>query len=128
MDTNADVNLLAYLFLGVVSAELGMNALGTLHGMDHRREVHQEGIADGFDDMAVMLSDGLLDQLVVGVQQAQRTSFVAAHLAAEAHDVGEHDGNQATSLGRRWPAAVSHRSDYAAYFPWLSNGVRRLEA
>ena len=76
VDADADVDLFRFLFLGVVGAELRLNLLGALHGVDHGREVDQEGIAHGFDDRAMMLSDGLLDELVMDVQQPQRAGFV----------------------------------------------------
>jgi len=47
----------------------------------------------------MMLSYGLLDDLVMDVQQPQHAGFSGAHLAAKADDVGEHDGRQLTSLG-----------------------------
>ena len=56
MDADADVNLLGFLLLGVVRPELGLNLLGALHGMDDGGKVHQEGITNGFDDMAVMIA------------------------------------------------------------------------
>ena len=67
--------------------------------MDDRREVDQEGITNGFDDMAVMFSHCLLDNLVMHFQQPQHAGFVRAHLAAEADDVGEHDRRQPAGLG-----------------------------
>ena len=99
VNADADVNLLGCLFLGVVSAELGLNLLGALHGMDDGGKVHQEGIADGFDDRAVMRSHRLLDELIMDVQQPQRAGFIAAHLAAKADDVGEHDRRQLARFG-----------------------------
>ena len=91
VDADADVNLFGAFLLGVVSAELGLNLLRALHGVDDGREVHQKGIADGFDDRAVMVSYGLLNEVIMDVEQAQHAGFVAAHLAAKADDVGEHD-------------------------------------
>ena len=76
VDANADVNLFRALFLGVVGAELGLNLLGALHGVHDGRKVHQEGIADGFDDRAVMRGHRLLNDLVMDGQQPQRTGFV----------------------------------------------------
>jgi hypothetical protein len=54
-------------------------------------KVHQEGITNRFDDCAVMVSDRLVDYLIVNIQQPQHAGFVAAHLTAEADDVGKHD-------------------------------------
>ena len=45
---------------------------------------------------------GLLDDLVMHGQQPQHAGFIAAHLAAEAHHVGEHNGGQAAGLNRRF--------------------------
>jgi len=38
-----------------------------MHGVDYRGEVHQEGITDGLDDVAVMRGHGLLDDLVMHI-------------------------------------------------------------
>jgi hypothetical protein len=43
----------------------------------------------------------VLNDLVVNFQQPQHAGFVAAHLAAEAHDVREHDRRQTASLDLR---------------------------
>jgi len=55
-----------------------------------------------------MLSDSLLDDLVVCLQQPQHAGFVAAHLAAEADHIGEHDRGQTAGLG------LQHRRDSLA--------------
>ena len=65
MNTNTDMNLFSFFLVGIVCPQLRVNRLCALHGMDHRGEVHQEGIAHGLDDMAVMLSDSLLNDLVM---------------------------------------------------------------
>ncbi len=65
----------------------------------HRGEIDHKGIAHGFNDAAVMVGYGLLDDLVMQGQHLQRASFVVAHLMAEAGDVGEHDGSEFTRLG-----------------------------
>src|SRR6266850_5942409 len=98
MNADADVDLLSFILLRVMSTKLGLNVLRALHGMDYGGEVHQEGIADSFDDRAVMLSHRLLDELIMDVQQPQHARFVGAHLAAKANDVGEHDGSELTGL------------------------------
>ena len=70
------------------------NLLGALHGVDDGGEVDQKGVAHGFDHRTVMFSHCVLDKLVVDVEQPQHAGFVAAHLAAKADDVGEHDRGQ----------------------------------
>jgi hypothetical protein len=92
MNADTNVNLFGWLFVEIVSLELRLDLLSGLNSMHHRRKVHQEGIPDNLDDRAVMFCDGFVDNLVVRVQQSQRTGFIGAHLTAEAHDVGEHDG------------------------------------
>ena len=62
VNADADMNLLGFVFLGVVRPQLRLNLLGALHGMDHRGKVHQEGITDGFDDVAVMCAHRLLNE------------------------------------------------------------------
>jgi hypothetical protein len=47
----------------------------------------------------MMLCDRPLDEVVMDFQQAQHAGFIAAHLAAKAHDIGEHDRRQFARLG-----------------------------
>jgi hypothetical protein len=102
--------------------ELGLNLLGTLDRIYNRGEIDQERIPNGFDDVAVMGPHGLLDELIMDVQQAQHADFIAAHLTAEAHDVGEHDRGQASRLGGpRVRTALYHGGDYRARGLQLSN-------
>jgi hypothetical protein len=68
-----------------------VDLLGALHSMHHGRKIDQERILNGFDDVPVMLHDGVLDEPVMHLQQPQHAGFVSAHLTAEAHDVREHD-------------------------------------
>jgi hypothetical protein len=48
--------------------------------------------------------------LIMHSQQPQRTRFVSAHLAAEAHDVREHDRREFASLSR----CLWHEGNYSA--------------
>ncbi len=100
MNADADVNLFGFLFLGVVRPQLRLNLLRALHGMHDGGKVHQEGIADGLDDRG---HDAQLTacwmSLIMDIQQPQHAGFVAAHLAAKADDVGEHDRGQLAGLG-----------------------------
>jgi hypothetical protein len=77
-----------------MGAELVLNTLSALHGIDYRGKVHEEGIAHQLDDVAVMFRNGVLDDVVMHIQQPQHARFVGTHLPAEAHDVREHDGRQ----------------------------------
>ena len=65
VDADTDVNLFVLLLLCVVRTELRLDTLGALHGVDYRGEVHQERITDGFNDVAVMLSHSLFDDLIM---------------------------------------------------------------
>src|SRR5262245_22153339 len=100
--------------------------------MNHGGEIYQEGIADGLDDLTVMLGHHLPDELIMDLQQSQHAGFIGPHLAAKADDVGEHNRRQATVLSRccpRWFPA--HGGDYATGSGWLSNrqkAVRSLVA
>src|SRR5262245_1818380 len=115
MNTNAHVNLFARLLLCVVGTELSLNLLRTLHGVDDGGEVYQEGVAHNLNDRAVMLSDRLANDVIMHLEQPQHAGLVAAHLAAEAHDVGEHDRGQPSRLcGLRTGAVLWHGSDYRA--------------
>ena len=49
---------------------------------------------NGFDDVAMMLGYGLLDDLVVNSQRAQHAGFIGAHPAAKARYVSEHNRGQ----------------------------------
>ena len=89
-----------------MGAELGLNLLGALHGVNDGGKIYQEGITDGFDDRAVMRSHRLLNELIMDVQQPQRAGFVGAHLAAKADDVGEHDRRQPSIFRMRRAAGV----------------------
>jgi hypothetical protein len=112
MDTDADVDLLGCLFLGVVGLELGVNLLGTLYGVDDGGKVYQKGIPDRFDDRAMMRRHGLLNKLIVEVEQAQHAGFIRAHLSTKAHYIGEHDGRQLACFGSTYLVAVH----YASFF------------
>ncbi len=77
--------------------------------------------------VAVMLGHCLLDELIMDVQQPQHAGFVAAHLAAEADDVGEHDRGQPSRLcGPRASAVLCHGSDYRVRGLRLSNHACRV--
>jgi len=129
MNADADVNLFALIFLGVVSAKLRLDTLGTLHSVNDRGEVHQEAITHSLDDCPMIVSDRLLDDLIVDSEHPQRAGFIGAHLAAEAHEVGEHDGGQLTGLGRCLCRVLCHGGDYPSSVRWLSNGGQsRLSA
>src|SRR5262245_53312626 len=72
--------------------------------------------------MAMMLSHCLPNDLIMNSQYPQHTGFVSTHLAAEAHDVGEHNGGQAAGLASRCTRAVlGHSRDYHALGLRLSN-------
>jgi hypothetical protein len=69
MDATADMKLLGGVVLGVIGMELALNALGTLHSMHDRGKVHEEGITHHFDDVPLIFRDGVLDDLVMQVEQ-----------------------------------------------------------
>src|SRR5215813_7474349 len=94
MNANAHVDLVGCLLLGIVRTELCLNPLGALHSVNDRGEIDQKAITRRFDDVPLMGGDSLLNDLVMGFQEAQRTGFVATHLAAETHNIGEHNGGQ----------------------------------
>jgi hypothetical protein len=63
----------------------------------------------------MMFSHSVLDELIMHLQQPQHAGFVAAHLAAEAYDVGEHHRRQATRFRCCCLCGfLRHDSDYAA--------------
>jgi hypothetical protein len=97
--------------------------LRTLDGLNDRGKLDQEAIARRFDDMAVVGSDGSLDDLVMHGQYPQRASFIGAHLAAKPHEVSKHDGRQFAGLGMPHTGVVlDHGDDYRPRGMRLSNG------
>ena len=78
--------------------QLVVNRQRTLYGVDDGRKIDQEGIADGFDDVPVMSAHGLLNQLIMDIEQPQHAGFVRAHLAAEADNIGKHDCSEPSML------------------------------
>jgi hypothetical protein len=126
MNANADVNLLGCVLLNVMSTEVRLNTLGTLHGINNRRKINQEPIVHSLNDVAMMVGDRLLDDLVMDGEAAQSASFIGPHLVAEAHDVGEHDRGQPARLNRPCAAGVLwHGGDYRARSLRLSNATFR---
>jgi hypothetical protein len=113
MNADAHVNLLSGFLPVIVCPELCLKVLGALDRLHDRGKIDQEGIPYGFDNRAMMFCDRLADELIVNIQQAQHTSFVAAHLADEAHDIGKHDRGQPPMLcGSRPGAVLWHGGDY----------------
>ncbi len=99
MNADTKVNLLPCFFLRVVCTKLGLNLLGALASVDHRGKVYQKGVTNSLDDRALLSAGGLLDDLIMHGQQAQRASLVRAHLTTETDDVGEHDRRKAALFG-----------------------------
>src|SRR5262249_55457866 len=103
--------------------EGGLNTRATLPGMDDGGDLDQEAVPDSFDDPAVMPTHGRADDLIMPLQQPQHARFINPHLAAEAHDVGEHDGSQLTSLSEsRTGAVLWPDGDYRGRSGRLSHG------
>ena len=121
MEADAYVNLVALLLCGIIALKLRLQVLRALDRVDDRRKLEQETIARRFDDMALVCSHGLLNDLVMDGQYLQRAGFVSTHLTAKAHHVSEHDGGQATGFGVDDLARnVLHERDYSARCFWLS--------
>src|SRR5262245_21137582 len=118
------MDLLGAVLVRIVSAELGLNILGTLHCIDDRREVDQEAIAHRLDHMTMMVGYCLMDDLIMNCEHPQHTGFIAAHLMAKADNVGEHNSGQASGLASYCTRAVlGHSSDYRAGAEQLSNSL-----
>jgi hypothetical protein len=107
VEANANVDLVGGLLLSVISLELRLNVLRTLHGVDHGGKLQQEAVPRGLNDLALMVNHGTLNEDIVHFQQPQHAYFVGPHLAAEAYEVREHDGSQAA--GRRSDAGTIAR-------------------
>src|SRR5205823_3701981 len=87
----------------------------------------QKGVTDRFDNRAMMRDHGLLDNLVVDVEQVQHTGFISAHLPAEAYDVGEHDRGELANLSRpRVTSILGHGRDYRTHGLRLSKSTDAL--
>src|SRR5262249_52719239 len=77
---------------------------------------------DGLDDVAMMRGYGVLDNLIMDGQPLEHAGFIAAHLAAKTHDIGEHDRSESARLsGSRVSAVLGHDGDYRASNGRLSN-------
>src|SRR5215207_8457736 len=123
MNADTDVNLFGFSPCGVVCTKLCLNLLRALYGMHHGGKIDQKGIPYSFDEYAVALSDGLLEEVIMGVQQPQHPGFIRAHLPTEAHHVGEHDRREPPRLCGCCAAGVSlHETDYSAGIVLLSIG------
>jgi hypothetical protein len=114
MNADADVDLLGWLLPSIVLTKLRLNILRALHGVNNGGEVHEEGIPNGLDDRAVMFSNGPLDNLIMDVKEPQHAGFIAAHLAAKTHHVGEYDGGQPSVL-RVYRAAEAFLHGYGLF-------------
>jgi hypothetical protein len=126
VDADAHMDLLGFFLLSIVGAELSLDLLRALHGVDDGGKVHQKGITDSFDDHTTMRSHGLLNNLIVDVEQPQHAGFIRAHLPAKAHHVGKHDGRQLASFGScRRRRLSAHGGDYVVFSSLLSNGIRK---
>jgi hypothetical protein len=65
VDADAEVKLFGGRFVSIVGAKPGLDLLGTAHGIDDGRELDEEAIAGGLNDVAMMLRHRLLDDLVM---------------------------------------------------------------
>ncbi len=98
-------------------------------GKENNFVVAKQGVARGGvttvfgGDDAVMVRHGMADELIMDIQQAQHAGFIAAHVAAEADDVGEHDRRQLADFMRRFVCLRAHGGDYAAHCTPLSNST-----
>src|SRR5262245_21489300 len=102
--------------------ELGLDTLRALDRVHDGGKVYQKGIANSFNDRAMMLPDRAPDDLDMDIQQPQHTRFIGAHLTAETHDVVKHDRGQAAGLGVPYTSAVLwHGGNYPACSMGLSN-------
>ena len=69
-----------------------------VRGGDHLRLAFTSDIESREAERAKI--HGLLDELVVHIEQPQHAGFIRAHLVAKTHDVGEHDRRQLAGLYR----------------------------
>ena len=74
----------------------------TSHGIHDAGEFHQQSIAGGPDDPAVVAGDRGVDALApMLLQRAQRADLVDAHEPAVASDIGRQDRRQSALYSRR---------------------------
>ena len=88
--------------------------------MNDGGKVDEKRIPDGFDDVPVMDTHCLLDNLVMNIEQPQHAGFIRAHLPTKADDVGEHDRREFTGLSRQ---SLVHTGDYSTCSLRLSTGI-----
>jgi hypothetical protein len=91
--------------------------------VDDGGKVHEKGVTHGLDDYPVMFSNRLLDNLIVNIQQPQHTGFIAAHLTAKAHHIGEHNRGQAPSFRMHCDTGLFLHGD--VLFCWRCLAVNR---
>src|SRR6266508_3101638 len=127
MEADTHVNLLGLLFLGIVGTKLCLNTLRALGGVDDGGKLDQEAVSGSLNDVVLMRSYSLLDDLVMNGQYPQRAGFVGTHLATKTHHICEHDGGQSAGLDWlllwRFPP---HGSDYPPGVSRLSTGTGTL--
>jgi hypothetical protein len=98
MNADTDMDLFVFVFSRVMLPKPRLDLLGALDGVDDGGEINEKSVTHGLDDRAMMCADSLVNNLIMDIKLPQHAGFIAAHLAAEAHDVGEHDRGQFAGL------------------------------
>nr|WP_292598640.1 hypothetical protein [Mesorhizobium sp.] len=104
-DVDADAQLDAPSFRnGPVSLEHGaLHGNGAGHRLNDRGKLQQQTVAGRLDDMALVLGDERVDQLLaVRLEGGQRLRLVLAHQARVTYDIGRDDGGKATFCCGAW--------------------------
>ena len=79
----------------IVLVQPVLNLHGALEGLDRILEIEEESVADSLDDFAVMAFGDARDEVVVVVEELQRSRLVVLHHAGESGDVRVHYGREA---------------------------------
>ena len=86
--------------LGLAVGHRGLDRDGAFDGVDHARELDQQAIAGGLDDMAVVVGDLRVDQLAtMRLLAHDRVLFVEFHKPGEADHVGGENCREAPFHG-----------------------------
>ena len=106
IDADAELDPPVLGNVAVPIAHLALDFGGALDRAHHAGEFDQHAVAGQFDDAALMIGDGRIDQLgAVILETRQRADLIGPHQAAVADHVGGQDRGKSAFQVREYPAA-----------------------
>ena len=94
VDADAKPHLPGFRQVAVLGADRVLDFDAAAHGLDHRGEFGDDGVAPGVDLAALMALEKLVHDAAIALQPLQRVGFVAGHQRRIALHVGAEDGRQ----------------------------------